>query len=142
VGGEILEIEFDLIAHRLVCRTSLGEESVLSLGRRPVGDFYRRLCSLLAELGNTVAINSSPTRLPIRSHFRRMRDIPTKMNAIHGCWRALVQVDRVFKQLRSGFLGKASPIHFFWGSFDLAVTRFSGRAAHFIPAVYQPFQTR
>jgi len=134
VGGEILEIEFDFIAHRLVCHTSLGEERTLALEPRTVADFYHRLRALLAELGITVAINLHPNEIADPIPFPEdTRHASYDADAAHRFWRVLVQVDRVFKQFRSGFLGKASPIHFFWGSFDLAVTRFSGRAAPLHP---------
>jgi len=134
VGGEILEIEIDFIAHRLVCHTSLGEERTLALEPRTVADFYHRLRALLAELGITVAINLHPNEIADPIPFPEdTRHASYDADAAHRFWRVLVQVDRVFKQFRSGFLGKASPIHFFWGSFDLAVTRFSGRAAPLHP---------
>lgn len=132
--GELLEIEFDFIAHCLVCRTSRGEERVLALQPQTVAGFHDRLIRLLAELGVNVAINPMPNEVadPIRfpdDHLHASYDAA----AAHRFWRALVQVDRIFKLFRSGFLGKASPVHFFWGSFDLAVTRFSGRRAPLHP---------
>jgi hypothetical protein len=130
VGGEILEIEFDFITHRLLMRTSRGEERFFALEPRSVADFYRETFALLGELGVTVTINEKPNEVadPIRFSEDEVH-AAYDAEAAHRFWRALVQVDRVFKLFRSGFLGKASPIHFFWGSFDLAVTRFSGREA-------------
>ena len=130
VGSEILEIEFDFVAHRLAARTSRGEERTLALEPRTVADFYRRVIDLLDGIGVAVAIDEMPSEVPNPIRFSQDRihasyDAP----AAHRFWRALVQVDRVFKLFRSGFLGKASPVHFFWGGFDLAVTRFSGRRA-------------
>jgi hypothetical protein len=130
VGGELLEIDFDFIAHRLVCRTSLGGERVLALEPCTVADFYHRLFALLADLGIKIAINLQPNEIADPIPFPEdTRHASYDADAAHRFWRVLVQVDRVFKQFRSGFLGKVSPVHFFWGSFDLAVTRFSGRAA-------------
>jgi hypothetical protein len=134
VGAEILDIEFDFIDHRLVLRTSTGEERSLALQPRTVADFFARTMALLHELGIPARINELPNEVqnPIRfsqDHVHGAYDAA----AAHRFWRALVQADRLFKVFRSGFLGKASPVHFFWGSFDLAVTRFSGRAAPLHP---------
>lgn len=129
-GNGIVEIEFDFIAHRLAVRTSTGDELTLPLEPRPVADFYGRTLDLLRRVGVEVAISEMPNELPdpipfSEDHVHASYD----PEAAHRFWRALVQIDRVFKLFRSGFLGKASPVHFFWGSFDLAVTRFSGRLA-------------
>ncbi len=129
-GGDILEIEFDFIAHRLVARSSTGGEDGFPMEPRTVADFYRRVIALLDGLGVTVAINEMPNEVadPIRfSQDTVHRSFDAE--AVHRFWRALVQADRVFRLFRTGFLGKVSPVHFFWGSFDLAVTRFSGRPA-------------
>ena len=129
-GHELLEIEFDFIAHRLVCRTSEGQQRELALEPRSVADFHDRLLGLLADLGMEVRIHGVPNEMPDPIPFARDESHKSyDADAAHRFWRALVQVDRVFKLFRSGFLGKASPVHFFWGSFDLAVTRFSGRTA-------------
>lgn len=129
-GREILEIEFDFIAHRLLLRTSRGEERFLALKPRSVAAFYRETISCLREIGVAVAINETPNEVvdPIRFSEDEIH-AAYDADAAHRFWRALVQTDRVFKLFRSSFLGKVSPVHFFWGSFDLAVTRFSGRAA-------------
>jgi len=129
-GHEILEIEFDFIGHRLIARTSRGEERMLPLEPQTVADFHRRVIDLLNGLGIDVAINEMPNEVPNPIRFSQDRSHAAyDAAAAHRFWRALVQVDRIFKLFRSGFLGKASPVHFFWGSFDLAVTRFSGRRA-------------
>jgi len=134
VDGENLELEFDFINHRLVARTSRGEVETLPLEPQTVADFYRRVIGLLARIGVAVPINEMPNEIPDAIPFSQDRshtayDAP----AAHRFWRALIPIDRVFKLFRSGFLGKASPVHFFWGSFDLAVTRFSGRTAPLHP---------
>jgi len=130
IGSEILEIEFDFIAHRLHARTSRGEERTLALEPQTVADFYLRVIDLLDGIGVAVAINEMPNEVPSPIRFSQDRvHASYDAAAAHRLWRALVQTDRVFKLFRSGYLGKASPVHFFWGSFDLAVTRFSGRRA-------------
>jgi len=133
-GNEILEIELDFISHRLLARTSQGEERTLALEPQSVAEFYSRVVELLSAVGVSVSINELPCEVsdPIRfseDHTHAAYDA----GAAHRFWRALVQIDRVFKLFRSGFLGKVSPVHFFWGSFDLAVTRFSGRTAPLHP---------
>ncbi|MFL5326690.1 MAG: DUF5996 family protein, partial [Microvirga sp.] len=130
VGGEILELEFDFIGHRLAARTSRGEERTLALEPQTVADFHRALMEVLGGLGVAVAIKEMPNEVanPIRFSQDRVH-AAYDAAAAHRFWRALVQADRIFKLFRTGFLGKASPVHFFWGSFDLAVTRFSGRPA-------------
>jgi hypothetical protein len=129
-AGEILELEFDFIHHRLLARTSRGEERSFALEPQTVADFYARTSALLRELGVTVAINDRPVELanPIRfGEDRTHRSYDA--DAAWRFWRVLMKTDTVFKKFRSGFLGKVSPVHFFWGSFDIAVTRFSGRRA-------------
>ncbi len=129
-GSEILELEFDFITHRLRARTSRGEERALALEAQAVAEFYARVMGLLRDLGVSVLINELPSELPDPIRFSDDRvHAAYDPDATHRFWRALVQVDRVLKLFRSGFLGKVSPVHFFWGSFDLAVTRFSGRRA-------------
>ena len=128
--GQAVQIDFDFIDHRLVIATSGGRHSVLALEPRSTADFYRAVMSQLAAMGIDVAIWTMPVEIPDA--------VPFDQDRIHGAydpdcanrfWRVLVQADRLFKEFRGRFLGKASPVHFFWGSFDLAVTRFSGRTA-------------
>jgi hypothetical protein len=134
VGTEILEIEFDFVGHRLMVRTSRGAERFLPLQPQSVADFYRATLDLLAGMGATVAIRETPNEVPNPIRFSEDRTHAAYDSAAaHRFWRALVQADRVFKLFRTGFLGKASPVHFFWGSFDLAATRFSGRRAPLHP---------
>jgi Family of unknown function (DUF5996) len=134
VGDEIADIEFDFIDHCLIARTSRGDQRTLPLTPQTVAEFYTRTLELLDALGIAVVIHDTPNEIPDPIPFpedRRHADYDA--SASHRFWRALVQADRVFKTFRSGFLGKASPVHFFWGSFDLAVTRFSGRPAPLHP---------
>jgi hypothetical protein len=134
IDNEIFEIEFDFVSHRLVIRTSRGEERTLPLEQQAVADFYRGVLDLLNGIGIVVSINEMPNEVPNPIRFSDDRiHASYDAGAAHAFWRALVQVDRVFKLFRSGFLGKVSPVHFFWGSFDLAVTRFSGRRAPLHP---------
>src|ERR1700680_1813040 len=133
-GKEIFEIEFDFVSHRLRARTSQGEERMFAMKPQSVAAFYSRAIDLLSGVGVAVSINEMPNELPDPLPFSADRTHAAyDAAAAHRFWRALVQVDRVFKQFRSGFLGKVSPVHFFWGSFDLAVTRFSGRRAPLHP---------
>lgn len=129
-GSEIFEMEFDFIAHELIVRASWGAERTIALEPQAVGDFYRRVMDLLHEMGIVVHIAETPNEIPNPVPFPRDRlHASYDPSAAHAFWRVLVQADRIFKLFRSGFLGKVSPVHFFWGSFDLAVTRFSGRTA-------------
>jgi hypothetical protein len=133
-GNEILEIEFDFIHHQLVLRTGRGEERRIPLAPQSVSVFHRHVMDLLKDVGVEPAINELPNEVPDPIRFSQDRmHADYDAEAVHRFWRALVQIDRVFKLFRSGFLGKASPVHFFWGGFDLAVTRFSGRPAPIHP---------
>jgi len=129
-GREIVEIEFDFIAHRLLVRTSRGHEGILALEPRSVAEFYEELLDLLRGIGVHVAIKDMPNEVADPIPFSEDRiHASYDADSAYRFWRVLVQADRIFKLFRSSFLGKASPVHFFWGSFDLAVTRFSGRKA-------------
>jgi hypothetical protein len=131
---EIFEIEFDFIGQRLAVRTSGGAERSLPLKPQSVADFYRETVDLLGGMGIAVAIKETPNEVPNPIRFSEDRTHAAyDPAAAHRFWRALVQADRIFKLFRTGFVGKASPVHFFWGSFDLAVTRFSGRRAPLHP---------
>ena len=133
-AGELLELEFDFLHHRLCARSSRGEERSFALEPRTVADFYARVRAVLRELGVEVAINEHPAELPAAIPFADDRiHASYDAAAVQRFWRALTRIDTVLKRFRTGFLGKASPVHFFWGSFDLAVTRFSGRRAPLHP---------
>lgn len=126
----MLQIDFDFLEHRLLISTSEGPVRSFELAPMSVAAFYRQFMAELGAAGVTVAINTMPSEVaaPIRFtddevHASYDRD------AVQRFWRALRQADRVFQLFRTSFLGKVSPIHFFWGGFDLAVTRFSGRKA-------------
>jgi hypothetical protein len=129
-GTESFEIDFDFIAHRLSVHTSSGDAAGFALTPQSVAEFNRRVFALLKGLGIRVAIDDTPSEMTSVPRYSQDRDHASyDAEAVHRFWRALVQADRAFKLFRSGFLGKASPVHFFWGSFDLAVTRFSGNSA-------------
>ena len=134
VHREILEIEFDFVTHLLVARTSWGEKRTLPLKAQSVAEFYGQTIDLLKGIGIEVNIYDMPNEVLSPIRFSRDRSHAAyDAAAAQRFWRALIQVDRVLKLFRSGFLGKVSPVHFFWGSFDLAVTRFSGRRAPLHP---------
>jgi len=128
--GGTFAVNFDFIEHNLFILTSDGTSKTLSLIPRSVAAFYREFMACLQGLGIEVTINTLPSEIrnPIRCDEDEIHASYDPVYA-HRFWRILAQVDQVFKQFRSPFLGKCSPVHFFWGSFDLAVTRFSGRRA-------------
>jgi len=128
--GRAFTIEFDFIDHVLWLRTSDGHFRQLMLQPMTVAEFYADVMVALREIGIDVRINEMPNEIsgavPFpddRTHASYDRDFAQKF------WRVLLSSHEVFSHFRTGFLGKASPVHFFWGSFDLAVTRFSGRQA-------------
>jgi hypothetical protein len=129
-GDLTFSIEFDFIDHALLVRTCEGRVESLPLEAQDTADFYTNLMSTLDSLGIPVTISASPNEVedPIPFAEDRVHNAYDP-EAANRFWRALYQVDRVFKRFRAEFSGKASPSHFFWGSFDLAVTRFSGREA-------------
>ena len=126
----IFQIDFDFIDHRLLIQTGDGAVRSLALKPRSVVDFYRDLFAQLAELDIVVTINTTPNELADGIPFERDAEHRSyDADYANRFFRALLQADRVMKEFRARFKGKCSPVHFFWGSFDLAVTRFSGRAA-------------
>lgn len=128
--GSTFEVDFDFIDHNLFIQTSDGTSKAMPLIPRSVADFYREFMEALRSLGIYVTINTLPSEVtnPIRCDEDDVHASydPEYANRF---WRILVQTDSVMKAFRSQFTGKSSPVHFFWGSFDLAVTRFSGRRA-------------
>jgi Family of unknown function (DUF5996) len=130
IGERSFELLFDFLAGQLRVETSDGAQRALPLRPQSVAEFYAQLRATLEELDIHVRINEQPNEIPDSVPFPEDR-APRAYSAEHALkfWKALGQVDRVFKQFRTGFLGKSSPVHFFWGSFDHAVTRFSGRSA-------------
>jgi hypothetical protein len=129
-GTRTFQIDFDLIDHLLRVSTSDGTQRQFALPGKSVASFYAATLAALAELGIAVTIDEVPNELPDPIRFSQDTvHASYDPDAIKRFLQILVTCDRVFKQFRTGFLGKASPVHFFWGSFDLAVTRFSGRRA-------------
>jgi hypothetical protein len=129
-GARTFQIDFDFIEHCLRISTSDSAQRQFALAGQSVASFYKAVMAALGELGIAVAIDEAPNELPEPIKFSQdTRHASYDPEAVGRFLKILVNADRVFKQFRTGFLGKASPVHFFWGSFDLAVTRFSGRRA-------------
>ncbi|MEI9889993.1 MAG: DUF5996 family protein [Caulobacteraceae bacterium] len=129
-GGEAFQLEFDFVAHQLAIRTTDGGERRIALKPQTVAQFYGQTLDALTSLGAATRIVATPNEIadPVpfaEDHAPR----PYDPVIARDFWRALVQIERVFGRFRSRFRGKNSPIHFFWGGADLAVTRFSGREA-------------
>jgi hypothetical protein len=129
-GMRTFQIDFDFIDHVLRISSSDGAQRQFALSGQSVASFYESVMAALAELDIHVEIDQMPNELPDPIRFSQdTRHASYDPDAVQRFFRILVNADRVFKQFRTGFLGKASPVHFFWGSFDLTVTRFSGRGA-------------
>jgi hypothetical protein len=125
-----IEVRFDFVDHKLLIETSEGRVVAMALKAESVADFYQTFMAALAELSVSVKIWTMPCEIPNPTPFEQDHiHAAYDPEAVHKFWRILVWVDQIFKEFRTGFLGKVSPVHFFWGSFDLAVTRFSGRKA-------------
>jgi hypothetical protein len=126
-------LALDLVGHQFVLESAAGRRT-LPLGPMAVADFHADVMAMLAEAGHAVRIHAAPNEIDPAIPFAQDREMrrydPDSATRLHG---ALLQADRIFRLFRSGFLGKVSPVHFFWGSFDLAVTRFSGRPAPLHP---------
>ncbi len=128
--NESFAIDFDFISHRLIVQTSFDNGFTFKLETMSVADFYNKLMSQLKSIGIEVEITAIPDELENPIPFAEdTTHASYDAEYVHRFWRVLLKVDQVFKEFRSRFIGKCSPVHFFWGSFDLAVTRFSGKAA-------------
>jgi hypothetical protein len=129
-SARVFQIDFDFIDHVLRIQANDGREKAISLAPKSVATFYGEVMRALRELDISVQINTTPNEvdpaIPFEQNEKNSAYDPEYANRF---WRVLLQSDRVFKEFRSDFCGKCSPVHFFWGSFDLAVTRFSGRSA-------------
>jgi hypothetical protein len=129
-GTKAFQLDFDFIDHQLLFRVSDGQTRSIALRPRSVADFYGEVIAQLKDLGLIVPIHPEPNELEDATPFDKDTvHASYDADASQRCWRILVQAERVFTVFRSRFLGKCSPVHFFWGAFDLAVTRFSGRRA-------------
>lgn len=131
-GG--IEIIFDLLSHEVLGTTTHGKHARIKLETMSVAEFHARFLDMLHALGGTPEFNGKPNEVPdpvpfAKDHTKR----PYDADAVQRFFQVLVSVHRVFQQFRTACLGKVSPVHFFWGSFDLAVTRFSGRRAPLHP---------
>lgn len=130
VDGGGAQFDFDFVDHELIGSTSTGARKYFALEPMTVAKFHARFLALTDELGVRAPFNGTPNEVSDPIPFAMdTTHAAYDADAVNRFWRALVQVDRVLKDFRTGFLGKVSPVHLFWGSFDLAVTRFSGRAA-------------
>ncbi len=140
-GARIFEVGFDFVDHRLTVLTGEGQTRVILLRPRTVADFYREYMAILDDLGFSVRFRPVPDEvehpIPFAEDQEHASYDPGQANRF---WRVLVQADRLLKRFRGRFLGKSSPVHFFWGSFDLALTRFSGRRAPARPGASRMMQ--
>jgi hypothetical protein len=129
-AGGCCEILFDFVDHRLIVETDGGQSRVIPLEPQSVADFYARVQAVLREFGIAVHIWPMPVEVPSPIRFDQDREHHTyDAAAVERWWRVILQTHEVLEEFRGAFIGKSSPVHFFWGSFDLAVTRFSGRPA-------------
>jgi hypothetical protein len=129
-GNRTASVDFDFIDHELVIRTSDGATRSLRLAPRTVADFYQEYASALGELDLAVRMRPVPVEVEVATPFAEdTRHASYDAALARRFWRVLAQADRVMKRFRARFIGKSSPVHFFWGSFDHAATRYSGRAA-------------
>lgn len=129
-GARAFEMEFNFLDHRLEIQVSDGQRDAIELQAMSVADFHRRLFEALTKVGVSVKIHQKPNEVETAVSFASdTQPRPYDPAAAHRFWQALLHTQRVFNQFRAEFIGKCSPVHLFWGSFDLAVTRFSGRTA-------------
>lgn len=133
-GETFFEMEFDFIDHQLAIKCSDGAKTSVALEPKSVATFYQETMAALAGLGLKVKIWKMPVEIPDPIPFDQdQQHAAYDREHVERCWRILRSSDRVMQEFRSRFVGKSSPVHFFWGSFDLAVTRFSGRPAPLKP---------
>jgi hypothetical protein len=129
-GEDVLDIEFDFVAHALHFRLGSGRTMSMRLRPQTVAEFYAEYLACLAALGVEVTLNPMPVEIPNPVRFDEDAEHSSYDGEyVHRFWQVLVHAEKVFRRFGEGFLGKVSPVHFFWGSMDLAVTRFSGRRA-------------
>jgi len=129
-GDRTLAIDFDFIEHRVTIRDSDGRLRTVPLVARPVSHFYEVLLGELAAIDVHVEIHPTPQECPVTTSFAEDVEHGTyERQRAHAFWQALRRIEPIFQRFRAGFRGKCSPVHFFWGAFDLAVSRFNGRRA-------------
>ena len=128
--GQTFQIDFDFTRHQLIIKSSVAEDQTIELRPKTVADFYDELFAKLTQMGIDVEIHGAPNEMepaiPFRKNTVNKSYDPT---AAQNIWLAMLKANAVFQQFRSSFIGKCSPVHLFWGAFDLAVTRFSGNPA-------------
>lgn len=128
--GRVFQIEFDFKKHELIIECSNGGSASMKLEERTVADFYEELFQKLFDLGIEVKIHDRPNEMePAIPFAENTMNKTYDPEAAHAIWRSMLSSNEVFNRFRSEFIGKASPVHLFWGAFDLAVTRFSGNSA-------------
>jgi len=133
-GARYVQFDFDFVDHALIGTATDGTRATFALEPMSVAEFYKRFLAMADELGVRSKIHGRPNEVANAIPFAKDTvHASYDRDAVNRFWRALVQTDRVLKIFRTGFLGKTSPVHLFWGSFDLAVTRFSGRTAPLHP---------
>ena len=129
-NARLFHINFDFIAHLLIIETADGSTKTIALRPRSVADFYQEVMAAIGSLGMPLTIWTTPVEVSDRTPFEKdQKHAAYDPNYAQRFWRILAQTSRVFTEFRCRFTGKVSPVHFFWGAFDLAVTRFSGRPA-------------
>ena len=129
-GGRTLRMTFDFVAHQLVFQTSDGVTKTIPLEPRTVAEFFERVMETLRDLDIQVHIWTMPVEIPDPIRFEKdVTHHSYDRDAVNAFWRALLAMKPVFEKFRCAFIGKCSPLHFFWGGFDLAVTRFNGKRA-------------
>jgi hypothetical protein len=128
--NRLLQIDFDFISHLLLFETADNPTKRITLRPCSVAEFYQEVNATLRSLGMSITIWTTPVEIPERTPFEQDKKHKSyDPEYVQRFWRILAQTNRVFSEFRSRFIGKVSPVHFFWGAFDLAVTRFSGRPA-------------
>lgn len=128
--GRIFQIDFNFKTHQLIIQSSTNEDVIMELYPRTVADFYKELLEKLAVIGLEVDIHDKPNEMdPAIPFAENMVNKSYDKEAAKKIWQSMLKANEVFTQFRSEFIGKVSPVHLFWGAFDLAVTRFSGRSA-------------
>jgi hypothetical protein len=135
-NDRFFQITFDFISHLLLIETTEGSTKTIALRSRSVAEFYQEMMAALKSLGMPITIWTTPVEVSDRTPFEKDQKHSTyDPEYAQRVWRILAQASRVMTEFRSRFIGKVSPVHFFWGAFDLAVTRFSGRTAPSHPGV-------
>ena len=142
-GAVGVEIAFDLLDHTVIGATTDGRREALPLGPMSVAEFHASFLDLIGQLGGTPQFDGRPNEVPNPVPFRDdRRTRPYDADAVRRFFDAIVAIDRVLHRFRTAYIGKVSPVHLFWGSFDLAVTRFSGVPPHSIQVAFRVCPTR